>query len=340
MTAAVIEPQRSRKMAVAVISDSRYASRCATMVESASIASNTTVLSLDIGVKKLELYFPGLETVSFDSFLSNYPELGPYIEDRSEAERIFSIGPSFLQHLSIEVEADGWLVYADADLFFFEPLKDYLDKLPTCNVVIAPHRHYKWNQRRLAKYGHFNVGLVAFRKNEEGMRALSFWAERCLEWCRDYPEDGKYADQRYLELFETIAAGIFVEISKGADLAPWNSPFFGISVSPSGIISVKRCRLAYFHAQGLSKKHNRWVLGHLNYLSIAAPRIRELIYTPYLRKLEMWSDKLGIELFGTSRYSSSFRQKLKENLLFFLSLLLGQTVRIEKKRGESNDSNQ
>ena len=321
-----------KSSALVAISDSNYVSRCAVMIESAGADRFTTVLAVDEGVEGLQTQFLEIQIVRLRSFLSEYPDAKVQIARRSTSEQIFSIGPSILLNVSESVANDGWLVYADSDLYFFEPLQTYLESLPQCNVVITPHRHYFWNRSRLAKYGKFNVGLVAFRNNEEGLRALRFWAESCLEWCYDRPEDGKYADQKYLERFSSISSGVYVDNSLGANLAPWNSFLKRISLSKSGEILVRRDKLVYFHAQGLKQKNGRWILGHLNYFSFAGPRLKKLVYRPYLEKLEEWAKKPGFEGFGTSRAPTTLLGKFAASVMYALSLLTGQTIKVLNRR--------
>ena len=332
MSAGVSDSRALKESALVAISDSNYVSRCAAMIESAGADRFTTVLALDKDVECLRYHFPDIHTVGFSAFLSDHPDANLQIAQRSASEQIFTVGPSVLLNVSESVASNGWLVYADSDLYFFEPLQTYLESLPQCNVVIAPHRHYFWNSRRLAKYGRYNVGLVAFRKNEEGLRALRFWAESCLEWCYDRPEDGKYADQKYLERFSSVSSGVHVDNSLGANLAPWNSFLKRISSSESGDIFVQRDKLIYFHAQGLKQKKGRWILGHLNYLSFAGPRLKKLVYRPYLDKLEAWAEKPGFEGFGTSRAPTTLLGRFAASVTYALSLLTGQTIKVLNRR--------
>ena len=58
------------------------------------------------------------------------------------------------------------------------------------------------------KYGKFNVGILGFRNDAEGLRCLRAWRAQCNAWCHDRIEDGKFADQKYLdtwpEAFRTL----------------------------------------------------------------------------------------------------------------------------------------
>lgn len=314
------------------ITDSNYLSRCSTMIESANIESKVSVLGLDEGVQAIKLHFGESSVSSWGEFLDQNVLLARAVVGRSKAEQIFTAGPSFLLEQTDSVAEQGWLVYCDADLLFFQGLENYLSSFDEANVVVAAHRHYLWNSRRLAKYGEYNVGLVAFKNNEEGLRALRFWADSCLEWCFDRPEDGKYADQKYLERFSSVSSGVHVDNSLGANLAPWNSFLKRISSSESGDIFVQRDKLIYFHAQGLKQKKGRWILGHLNYLSFAGPRLKKLVYRPYLEKLEEWAEKPGFEGFGTSRAPTTLLGRFVASVTYALSLLTGQTIKVLNRR--------
>jgi len=314
------------------ITDSNYLSRCATMIESAAIQSKVSVLALDAGVQALKLHFVESSVNNWDEFLNWNDSLARAALGRNRAEQIFTAGPTYLLEQADSVAEQGWLVYCDADLLFHQGLEGYLNGFDKANVVLAGHRHYFWNSRRLAKYGRYNVGLVAFRKNEEGLRALRFWADSCLEWCYDRPEDGKYADQKYLERFSSVSSGVYVDNSLGANLAPWNSFLKRMSFSKSGEIFVQRDKLIYFHAQGLKQRNGRWILGHLNYLSFAGPRLKKLVYRPYLDKLEAWAEKPGFEGFGTSRAPTTLLGRFAASVTYALSLLTGQTIKVLNRR--------
>lgn len=316
------------ELAVLSVSDSNYLSRCATMLESAECDHFSTVLALDDGAFNLRNEFPDIAIVRLEAYLEQNPNVARSIQGRSRAEKIFSVGPSVLLSLADDVSPGGWLAYADSDLFFLSSLQNYLNQFESANVVLAPHRHYAWNKRRLAKYGAFNVGLVAFRNNEEGLRTLRFWAESCLTWCFDRAEEGKYADQKYLEAFSSIAAGVYVDASVGVNLAPWNAPLGKIAKTESGRIVVDNQPLVYFHAQGLQRTRGRWVLGHLKYFSLASSRLKRHVYRPYLTKLDGWSSRPGFENFGTSRTPQKFSARVAARVTYAFSLLLGQTIEV------------
>ena len=326
-------------LAVALVSDSNYLSRCAVAIESSGASDSCFVLGLDEGVNLLREYLPGVQVVDKAELIGDSPSLQEALKGRSPSEQIFTMGPAFLLGLSLQFKEDGWLVYADSDLIFFESISQYLASFEAYNVVVAPHRHYFWNRMRLSKFGEFNVGMVAFRNNQEGLKALSFWAESCLAWCSDVAENGKYADQKYLENFHSVASGVHADKSIGSNFAPWNSMFVRLSRDEKGKLLVGGQKLSYFHAQGLKQKSRRWVLGHLNYFALAGPSLKKLIYTPYLQRLEHWGREPGFASFGSSRIASTLVRRLIIQLSYCVSITLGQTVKVNSRKiADSDDS--
>lgn len=315
---------------VAVLSDFNYLSRCALFLDSARAFNSAFVLALDDKVSALSQHFPQVRIVQLEAFLKSRPEVKKSLVGRSWPEQIFTLGPNFLRYLIKEVAPGGWLVYADSDLYFYEPLDEYLGKFPDANVVLSEHRHHPWNRERLSKYGQFNVGLVAFRNNSEGLRALDFWADSCLDWCFDVPRDGKYADQKYLESFSIVSTGVQTDHSPGSNFAPWNSDCKPLSCNQDGLLEVDGKPLSYFHAQGIKLIRGYWVLAHLNYFSLAGPRLKKFVYQPYLQRLEDWSKKPGFKEFGTSRKPQSSLARIRTTFLVLLSFLLQQTVKFGK----------
>jgi hypothetical protein len=75
------------------------------------------------------------------------------------------------------------------------------------------------------RFGIYNVGWVSVRRCEEGIKALRWWRERCIEWCHDFVDGDRFADQRYLDRLPGLFPHVHVIQHLGANLAPWNRVF-------------------------------------------------------------------------------------------------------------------
>jgi hypothetical protein len=318
--------------------DSGYQSRGTALfssIESGELAERAILLLDDFVSTKA---VPNSETWRLPAFLASHELIARIISARSRAEKMFSVGPSFLLEQMSSLAVDEWLVYVDADLFFFRPLDQYLEHFVGSNVIIAPHSHFAWNRKRLAKYGEFNVGLVAFRNNKEGLAALKYWAESCLVWCSDVPEDGKYADQKYLENFAKVSSGVAIDCRKGANLAPWNLGFSKLSLDANDKLMVDGEPVYYFHAQGITRTKSAWILGHLPYLSLASRSAKKFIYKPYLAALLKSEEENPDAQASSSRSPEGAPRPVM--LLFgkILQFVLGQVIFDSQLRKLSSDT--
>jgi hypothetical protein len=112
--------------------------------------------------------------------------------------------------------------------------------------------------------GPYNVGFNVFRRDSDGLAALAWWRERCLEWCFLRFGDGRFGDQRYLEEFPTRFKAVHILEHPGGGLAPWNAR--GYDVRPSnGGISVDGHPLVFHHFSSLE-------------LSEGMPRLRRAVF--------------------------------------------------------------
>ena len=152
---------------------------------------------------------------------AHFPELEPARADRSTVEYYFTLTPHIIGFVFDCAAEAKRVAYLDCDLFFFGPLAEVWEAVGEAPVAIIPHNFNKGAQH-LAKYGTYNVGWVSFARSEQGMRCLQFWMSSCREWCRDVSENGRFADQGYLDRFHEFAPDLAVLQHKGFNMAPWN----------------------------------------------------------------------------------------------------------------------
>jgi hypothetical protein len=133
--------------------------------------------------------------------------------------------------------------------------------------------------------GKYNVGWLSFRRDDQGLAALKWWRERCLEWCYDRPEAGRMADQMYLDDWPDRFSGVLVLQHKGANLAPWNLGGYWLYWRHNQVY-VEEDPLIFFHFHGL-KQVGPWLYVtnlasfHLN----LSPFLRTHLFGPYIQAL-------------------------------------------------------
>ena len=206
-------------------------------------------------------------------------------DNRSRIEYYFTCTPSLpLYVLRHHPEVDV-ITYLDADLFFFSALSSVYQELDRGSVLLVGHR-FPPCLRHLEDRGIYNVSLLSFRRDQVGLECLRWWRERCLEWCCDRVEDGRYADQKYLDDWPTRFSGVVVLQHKGAGLAPWNVGNYSLG-SRDGHAFVDSQPLVFFHFHGPGQK-GRWVYDPnlAGYGMHPSLLLKRYVYGPYIQELQ------------------------------------------------------
>ena len=178
-----------------------------------------------------------------------------------------------------------WVTYLDGDLFFFGAPEPIYKELRAATVAIIPHR-YPAKLSRLVKFGSYNVGWVGVRNEPDGIAVIEWWRESCIEWCHDYADSGRFADQGYLDEFPSRSSRVKVIANIGANLAPWNIGNYSIDFRDDRVWIDHSHSLIFFHFQGL-KKGLRWFIfsSHRLYGAPFSAAVRNRIYKPYINEL-------------------------------------------------------
>jgi hypothetical protein len=323
--------------------DSGYLSRGLALISSlreSGEASLVLVVAFDdiafeyLNARKSDL---GLIVRKSSDLLAKFPELARVSGARKYSELFFTSSP-FLVKLAMEEVSPGALViYLDADLFFFESPDTVFTDLGNGSVGIIEHNYPKSRQRLASKYGTFNVGMVIFRNDQQGQLVLNWWAARCIEWCHDYPLDGKYADQGYLDHFPRLSPQTVILKNPGFNLAPWNTSSSTLSTDQHKVL-VNNQPLVFFHFHGLTRMGGSFVSGQLTYWSPLGRSVFQAIYKPYVKALDLIEQKLQEE--AVVPYQAAKRGVGLRGLLFaiykkilsLLSVVMGQAIQIRKSR--------
>jgi hypothetical protein len=282
--------------------DSGYLSRGLSLIASLREHGDDSpiwVLTLDDKAKQYldEAALPNVFTLTMNDIEAAEPDLAPLKPERSRMEYIFTSTPLVMRWvMNKQADESTVVIYLDSDLFFFDRPGLVLDALGTGSVGIIEHKYQRRLATRLAKYGRFNVGWVGIRADARGRACLDWWAESTLAWCFDKPEDGKYADQGYLDRFPDLFEGVVVLPSKGFNLAPWNTGGHHIT-QVNGTVMVDGDRLDFFHFHGVRRVGDWYVSSQLVYGSRVTRVLRDDVYAPYLRTLEA-NDRVVLAALG------------------------------------------
>jgi hypothetical protein len=241
-----------------------------------SEACHRTLAALDL---------PDLVLVRLADFEAADPEVAATRAHRSTVEYYFTCTAAWTLFV-IAREADaGWVTYLDGDLFFFASPEVIYAELGDAAAAIIPHR-YTAKLARLRKFGTYNVGWVGARNNLEGIAIMQWWRQQCIEWCHDYVDGNRFADQGYLDAFPRLFKRVKIIGNIGANLAPWNIGNYRIDVRGDQVMIDAVSSLVFFHFQGL-RKGMRWFIfnSHRSYRAPFSSAVRDHIYKPYVDEL-------------------------------------------------------
>jgi len=228
---------------------------------------------------------PGVHVLTAADLEASRPDLAAVKGTRSRMEYYFTMTPLLVQAVQERTPAGTTVIYLDSDLYFFDDPGLALEALGDGSVGIIPHRYRPALERRLAKYGTYNVGWVAFRDDEQGRACAAWWGDRTIEWCRDTPSEGRYADQGYLDRFPELFDGVVSIQPLGLNLAPWNTA--GHRIAQTGVgVTVDGQPVVFFHFNGLRQVGRWWITSQLVYGAPMGRALREGVYAPYVRALE------------------------------------------------------
>lgn len=276
-----------------------------------------------------QLAFPEVVPISLGDFEEADEDLLQVKRDRSRIEYYFTCTPSLPLYVLINHPDVDLVTYLDADLFFFSDPTPIYEELGDGSILIIGHR-FPETLKHLERYGIHNVGFLSFRNDSNGLRCLTWWRERCIDWCYDRVEDGRFADQKYLDDWPSRLPGVVVLEHKGAGLAPWNVGGYTVREGRDSVL-VDSDPLIFYHFHQLETITPFLFNPNLDsYGTQLDTTLRRRIYGPYLRELQSLMRQEGLGRLGNPRHRGSHdRRELIRLLLYGRTLLVVGPVTAE-----------
>ncbi len=178
--------------------------------------------------------------------------------------------------------------YIDADMCFYDDPALIFREWGEASVMITRHNYAaEYDQSEIS--GKYCVQFVAFKNDETGLKVLRDWRQDTINWCYARVEDGKFGDQKYLDVWQDKYSGVHVVAHEGAGLAPWNIQNYTLS-SRKGKLEVrnkvdgKQFPVVFFHFHGL-KFYQRGIVLLTGTLYELNREVIHVFYKSYLREL-------------------------------------------------------
>jgi hypothetical protein len=200
---------------------------------------------------------------------------------RTRKEYCWTCTPCTLLYVLNTATYVDTITYIDADLMFFSNPEPIFSEMGNKSILLIEHRYIPEHDQS-ATSGIYNVQFMTFRRNNEGLNALKWWRDRCIEWCYDRAENGKFGDQKYLDDWTERFTGVHVLQHLGAGLAPWNAAKYTLTKKGEEIF-VEQSPLIFYHFHAL--KIHPLKIGYLSSYPLNH-KLCEWIYHPYYRELD------------------------------------------------------
>ncbi|RQO36104.1 glycosyl transferase [Herminiimonas sp. KBW02] len=197
---------------------------------------------------RLEL--PDLVAVSLGEFETE--ALLAVKKERTSGEYCWTCTPHVIRYVLDTYQLSD-VTYLDADLYFYGKPSLLFDEFQQSNasVLITPHRYTPRYDQSIAS-GIYCVQFMTFKANEDGLKVLQWWQDRCLEWCFNRVEDGKFGDQKYLDDWPQRFRGVHVLQHIGGGVAPWNVQQYLVNWRPDELC-VDNFPVIFYHYHGYKK---------------------------------------------------------------------------------------
>lgn len=239
----------------------------------------------DLSVRHLtSLNLEYATVIPLDVFETGDDKLIATKKDRTRLEYYYTCGPSLPLYVLDHYPQIDIVTYLDADLFFYSDPRPLIKEMDGYSVGITVHNFPEY--RPAPSQGKYNVGWLSFRRDKDGMACLQLWRDSCIEWCYERFEDGKYADQMYLDEWPRLFQGVKILEHKGANVAAWNVADYNLYEEESQVM-VSGFPLIFYHFHGF-KQLSRYVYNTNLGLTFRFPSkiMKERIFKPYIAALK------------------------------------------------------
>ena len=196
-------------------------------------------------------------------------------KERRLNEYCWTLKPFFLEYVLNNYSTIENVVYLDADICFFNDPSPIFEANKGYSIQLSDHDFQESNSSVEQICGIYNSGFIVFKNCKTGLYALKWWKEKCIDWCRDGVDEGRFGDQKYLEIMPIIFDEVFSINTQGVNVAPWNESKYQFS-NKNGKVYINDFKLICYHYCGL-----RLLNKNFYSLVIGSQKPNSFIHTPY-----------------------------------------------------------
>lgn len=196
-----------------------------------------------------------------------FEDFDKFIFKHSIVEASTSVKGKALVYL-LENEDDK-VVYIDPDIKIYNSLDNLSKILDEHDIVFTPHLtipelneiDIQNNELCALQHGVYNLGFVAVRNSDEGIKFAKWWDNRLELYCYDDIPKGIFTDQRWCDLAPAYF-DVYILKNPGYNMAPWNLSTRKITYKNNKILVNDKYELVFFHYSGFDSGANELVFNY------------------------------------------------------------------------------
>ncbi len=219
-----------------------------------------------------------------------YEELLEIKQVRDKREYAWTLKPSIVLYLFENFDYVDHVLWLDSDMQFLCSPEPLYDEWSDLSILLSEQYYTDAYEYLVSGYGKFQAGFIGFRRNEDGIECLRWWQERCIEWCSDKADNGRWADQKYLDEFPQRFKGVGIVNNLGINLTPFT--IYRVNTEQGKAVMKKNdglyiddVRIILYHYYGLRfYNHNEYDLSC--YWMMFDEETIKLVYLPYIKECQ------------------------------------------------------
>lgn len=161
------------------------------------------------------------------------------------------------------------VVYLDPDIKVYNQLNKLSEILDKKEIILTPHLtipekkeiDIQNNELCALQHGVYNLGFVAVKNGEEGIKFANWWKDRLELYCYDDIPRGIFTDQRWCDLAPAYF-DVYILKNPGYNMAPWNLSTRSLQIKNKKIIVNDASELVFFHYSGFDSGANEAVFNY------------------------------------------------------------------------------
>jgi len=206
-----------------------------------------------------------------------------------------NVKPSFLKYL-LNSRGITKLLYLDPDILVYHRLNEVYEQLFTHNIVLTPHctspitDNLRPAEQDFLQTGVFNLGFIGVNNNQESLRFLDWWSQRCLKLGFNEPRTGLFVDQKWVNFVPCFFDDVLILKHLGYNMAYWNLHERKLLKVDNQWMVNGEWPLVFYHFSGIACDDQQQISRHQDRYDLSnRPELSEIFkgYRELLKKNEL-----------------------------------------------------